>query len=146
MAFARYPQIAQFILDADQLPTPGQLETNRQFALVALLHCADDPFIGDPTGRLIPAYNRLAAHKVVQIQPYTGQVPSGTPRRKRQEPQPGDWLAEHKVRRGETLSHLAKHYYDSARLWPLIYNANRSMIGANPNYLQPGWLLKIPHR
>ncbi|MCB0109587.1 MAG: LysM peptidoglycan-binding domain-containing protein, partial [Caldilineaceae bacterium] len=141
---AGYPQIAHFVLEANQLPTPGRLDENVEFALVALVHCVDDPFVAEDPTTLTPAHNRHAAHKAITVVPFTGEVPTGTARRKRTTVDPNDVLAEHRVRRGETLSHIAKHYYHSARAWPAIYRANRRLIGPDPNYLQTGWLLKIP--
>jgi len=141
---AGYPQIAHFTLDADQLPTPGQLRANERFSLVALLHCTEDPFIAEAATILTPANNRQTAHRTIAVVPFTGQLPKGTARRKPQKTAKSDWLAEHKVRAGETLSSIAKHYYQSARLWPTIYYANQTLIGSNPNYINRGWILKIP--
>jgi hypothetical protein len=141
---AGYAQIAHFILEADALPTPGQLRPTMSFALVALLHCSDDPFVAEAATALTPGNNRHAAHKQIMVAPFTGQVPTGTPRRRRQGIGTRDWLAEHKVRTGETLSHIAKHYYQSANLWPQIYYANQRLIGENPNFIKQGWILKIP--
>jgi hypothetical protein len=138
-----HPRIAHFTLDADRLPTPGRLRANMRFALVALVHCTADPFVAEATATLTPGNNRHAAHRWITVEPFAGKVPAGTPRRQSQQT-PADWLAEHKVRRGETLSQIAKHYYQTPRLWPLIYNANQKLIGANPNFLQIGWVLRIP--
>ena len=55
-------------------------------------------------------------------------------------------LAEHTVAPDETLSHIALKYYGSAvkDKWMVIYEANRDLIGENPNTLRPGLVLKIP--
>lgn len=139
-----YPQIATFVLNADMLPTPGQLRETMTFSLVAFVHATDDPFVAESATIVTPVNNRHVAHQEIQVVPFTGKVPSGTPRRQRQRPKPDQWLAEHEVQRGETLSHIAKHYYDSAREWPIIYRANRRLIGADPNHLREGDILKIP--
>ncbi len=54
--------------------------------------------------------------------------------------------AEHTVKEGETLSHIALKYYGSAvkDKWMVIYNANKAVIGDNPNVIVPGQVLKIP--
>jgi nucleoid-associated protein YgaU len=54
--------------------------------------------------------------------------------------------AEHTVKEGETLSHVAMKYYGSAvkDKWMVIYNANKAVIGDNPNVIVPGQVLKIP--
>ena len=56
------------------------------------------------------------------------------------------WLAEHTVVEGETLSHIALKYYNSAvkDKWMLIYQANQDVIGDNPNRVRVGLVLKIP--
>ncbi len=54
--------------------------------------------------------------------------------------------AEHTVASGETLSHLALKYYGKATppYWQLIYEANKEVIGENPNKVRTGMVLKIP--
>jgi len=61
------------------------------------------------------------------------------------QPQP-EILAEHTVSEGETLSHIALKHYGSAveEKWMAIYEANREVIGENPNLIKPGQVLKIP--
>jgi hypothetical protein len=46
---------------------------------------------------------------------------------------PGDWLSK-----------IAQHEYGDMFLWPLIYDANRSTIGDNPNLIRPGQVLNLP--
>ncbi|MBC8160832.1 MAG: LysM peptidoglycan-binding domain-containing protein [Roseiflexaceae bacterium] len=41
------------------------------------------------------------------------------------------------VQRGDTLSAIALRVYGNASLWPQIYAANRSVIGANPDLIFP---------
>ena len=50
----------------------------------------------------------------------------------------------HIVRRGETLSGIARRYYGFASRWPVIYKTNRDVIG-NPDVLIPGTKLVIPN-
>jgi nucleoid-associated protein YgaU len=54
--------------------------------------------------------------------------------------------AEHTVVEGETLSNLAQKYYGSADKdkWMAIYEANKGVIGDDPNIIVPGQVLKIP--
>lgn len=56
------------------------------------------------------------------------------------------FIAEHTVAAGETLSHLALKYYGHATppYWKHIYEANKEVIGDNPNRLQVGMIIKIP--
>ncbi len=48
------------------------------------------------------------------------------------------------VKQGDNLSKIAKTFYGSANLWPRIYEANRAVIGKDPNRIYPGWVLTIP--
>ena len=59
---------------------------------------------------------------------------------------PSKVKAEHTVAEGETLSGLALKYYGSAAKdkWMKIYEANKAIIGDNPNVIKPGQVLKIP--
>ncbi len=54
--------------------------------------------------------------------------------------------AEHTVAAGETLGAIALKYYGSAvkAKWMAIYEANKAIIGDNPNFIKPGQVLKIP--
>jgi nucleoid-associated protein YgaU len=77
-------------------------------------------------------YKRLEkaeGHKVTPSQPATprkGQV--------------------HTVAADETLSHIALKYYGSAakEKWMIIYEANKALIGDNPNIIHKGMELFIP--
>ena len=54
--------------------------------------------------------------------------------------------AEHTVAEGETLSAIAHKYYGSAERekWMAIYEANKAVIGDDPNVIKPDQVLKIP--
>ena len=54
--------------------------------------------------------------------------------------------AEHKVAAGDTLGGLALKYYGktSKDYWMLIYEANKALIGDNPNIIKAGTVLKVP--
>jgi nucleoid-associated protein YgaU len=47
------------------------------------------------------------------------------------------------VKRGDTLSAIAKTYYNDASKYPRIFEANRPMLG-DPNKIYPGQVLRIP--
>jgi len=51
--------------------------------------------------------------------------------------------AQHKIAAGDDLHLLAAYYYGNARLWRLIYEANRKII-FNPNKLTEGITIVIP--
>ena len=56
------------------------------------------------------------------------------------------FLAEHTLAADETLSHLALKYYGHATppYWKLIYEANKELIGDNPNRVHSGMVIKVP--
>lgn len=48
---------------------------------------------------------------------------------------PGDWLSK-----------IALKYYGDAMMWPEIYELNKSVIGDNPNVLNPGLVIFMPNQ
>jgi nucleoid-associated protein YgaU len=48
------------------------------------------------------------------------------------------------VQQGDTLSKIAQQAYGDGNLWPKIYEANKPVIGPNPNLIRPGEVLRIP--
>ena len=48
------------------------------------------------------------------------------------------------VEKGDTLSMISERYFGEARHWKIIYNANRQVIGNNPDVLREGIKLRIP--
>jgi LysM repeat protein len=50
----------------------------------------------------------------------------------------------HIVQRGDSLSKLAARYYGDMYKWPAIHEANRRVIGGNPDLIKPGQRLMIP--
>ena len=50
----------------------------------------------------------------------------------------------HIVGKGESLSQLSLKYYGAEDLWPILYDANQSAIGPNPNLIQPTRRLNVP--
>ena len=48
------------------------------------------------------------------------------------------------VQSGDSLSKIAKNHYGDANDWKRIYEANKALIGANPDLIHPGQRLVIP--
>lgn len=48
------------------------------------------------------------------------------------------------VVRGDCLWNIAKRFYGNGAKYTVIYNANRDVIGGNPNLIYPGQVLTIP--
>ncbi len=48
------------------------------------------------------------------------------------------------VRPGDSLSKIAKALMGDAKKWRALYEANKEVVGANPDLISPGQILKIP--
>jgi nucleoid-associated protein YgaU len=48
------------------------------------------------------------------------------------------------VQSGDSLSKIAKELLGDAKRWPEIYEANKALVGDNPNLIHPGQKLIIP--
>lgn len=53
-------------------------------------------------------------------------------------------VKKHVVVSGDTLSTIAKKYYNDTGKYLKIYEANKDMIGDNPDMIKPGMELIIP--
>ena len=47
---------------------------------------------------------------------------------------------------GDSLSKIAKHHYDDAARWHEIYEANKALIGSNPDLIEVGQVLTLPSK
>ncbi len=64
--------------------------------------------------------------------------------RKKEEVKEDPFPAEYTVASGDSLSAIAKKFYDDANQWPAIWKANKETIGDDPNRIRPGQVLTIP--
>ena len=48
------------------------------------------------------------------------------------------------VRPGDSLSKIAKALMGDAKKWRALYEANKDVVGSNPDLIHPGQVLKIP--
>jgi nucleoid-associated protein YgaU len=55
----------------------------------------------------------------------------------------GTGARSYTVRKGDTLSHIAKAHYGNASTWQRIYEANRDQLD-DPDLIHPGQVLRIP--
>ncbi len=51
----------------------------------------------------------------------------------------------YEVKGGDSLSKIAKHFYQDANAWPKIFEANKDVL-KDPNKIFPGQKLKIPQK
>jgi nucleoid-associated protein YgaU len=49
----------------------------------------------------------------------------------------------YEVKKGDSLSKIAKHYYGDALKYPVIFEANKPML-KDPNLIYPGQVLRVP--
>lgn len=77
-----------------------------------------------------------------------GKASQGIPRQAPQRASSTKFIAEHTVKEGDTLSGIALKYYGSASkdMWMVIYDANKAVIGDDPNRIKPGQEIKIPEK
>lgn len=54
-------------------------------------------------------------------------------------------MATHVVQKGESLWSIASQYLGTPYAWPELYQANRHLIGLNPDLIYPGQELVLPH-
>ena len=45
---------------------------------------------------------------------------------------------------GDSLSKIAKNHYGDAAKWHQLYEANKDLIGSNPDHIEVGQVLTIP--
>lgn len=55
-----------------------------------------------------------------------------------------DQATAYTVVKGDCLWNIAKKFYGSGSKYTVIYNANRDVVGGNPNLIYPGQVLTIP--
>lgn len=65
------------------------------------------------------------------------------PRSEENSPEPAA-AQTYTVVKGDCLWKIAKHFYNNGSKYTVIYDANRSVVGGNPNRIYPGQVLTIP--
>ena len=48
------------------------------------------------------------------------------------------------MKKGDCLWNIAKKFYGPGAKYTVIYNANKGVIGSNPNLIYPGQVYTIP--
>lgn len=57
---------------------------------------------------------------------------------------PSSGATMYEVQPGDTLRSIAEQQYGDATLWPRVYDANRDVIGPDPDALRAGMQLRLP--
>ena len=73
-----------------------------------------------------------------------GMRPAGPNVPAAQAPAPAAAADSYTVKSGDSLSKIAKKHLGDAGRWSEIYEANRTVIGDNPDLIKPGQKLRIP--
>jgi nucleoid-associated protein YgaU len=81
--------------------------------------------------------NRLAVGQVLRLPPKDTE-------REEIDDRAGAAATTYVVRSGDNLSKIARAYYSDVSQWRIIYEANRELLGNNPNNLRVGMRLVIP--
>jgi LysM domain len=137
---AEQPQIAFFQLTSDLLPTSDQLTSENRYLLAALVHSYADPFYA-PSITTLDLQDRKVAGKMVTLAPYTGVLKPPVLPRRSDNP---EIIDQYRVKSGDSLFAIAKHYYGDGNLWPALYRINKEVIGDNPRIIRPRVILQIP--
>lgn len=90
-----------------------------------------------PAAAPSPAARPALASPVASPSPGTGTSPT-------QGSTSGEPSQEYEVKAGDTLLLIAQQFYGDVAQWRKIYDANRDVIGADPDRLALGMKLKIP--
>lgn len=65
---------------------------------------------------------------------------------RRQEARQIPTVKTHVVKAGDTLTGLAKKYYGDPKMYMILYEANKEVIGDDPDMIKIGMELKVPDR
>jgi nucleoid-associated protein YgaU len=88
----------------------------------------------------------LKEYREITVRQVTVDVPKQTATVKKEEPRVDNTVQPktYTVKSGDCLWNIAKKYYGNGSQYTKIYNANKGVIGGNPNLIYPGQVLTIP--
>ena len=88
----------------------------------------------------------LKEYREITVRQVTVDVPKQTATVKKEEPRVDNTVQPktYTVKSGDCLWNIAKKYYGNGAQYTKIYNANKGVIGGNPNLIYPGQVLTIP--
>lgn len=88
-------------------------------------------------------HHGLAVAKIASIDDTVSKASAEPKRETNNSPAPAA-AQTYTVVRGDCLWNIAKRFYGSGAKYTVIYNANKGVIGGNPNLIYPGQVLTIP--
>lgn len=88
----------------------------------------------------------LKEYREITVRQVTVDVPKQTATVKKEELRVDNTVQPktYTVKSGDCLWNIAKKYYGNGSQYTKIYNANKGVIGGNPNLIYPGQVLTIP--
>ncbi len=107
---------------------------NQEFLIEDIMYSEDDKSNGDINYILkLREYRKLLISETITIENVLPRSTKQTPNAK-----------TYTVVSGDSLSKIARKMYGDASKWTIIYNANKSIIGNNPNLIYVGQKYTIP--
>lgn len=82
--------------------------------------------------------------KIINIKTTSKAKPKATVTKKRATSKTTSKSQTYTVVKGDCLWNIAKKFYNDGSKYTVIYNANKKLIGSNPNLIYPGQKLTIP--
>lgn len=88
----------------------------------------------------------LKEYREIRIRQVKVDIPKATATVKKEEPRVDNTVQPktYTVKSGDCLWNIAKKFYGNGGRYTEIYNANKGVIGGNPNLIYPGQVLTIP--
>ena len=88
----------------------------------------------------------LKEYREITVRQVKVDIPNQKATVKKEEPRVDNTVQPktYTVVRGDCLWNIAKKFYGSGAQYTKIYNANKGVIGGNPNLIYPGQVLTIP--
>ena len=89
---------------------------------------------------------KLKEYREITVRQVKVNIPKKTASVKKEKPRVDNTVQPktYTVKRGDCLWNIAKKFYGSGAQYTKIYNANKGVIGGNPNLIYPGQVLTIP--
>lgn len=88
----------------------------------------------------------LKEYREITVRQVKVNIPKATATVKKEQPRVDNTVQPktYTVKSGDCLWNIAKKFYGSGGRYTEIYNANKGVIGGNPNLIYPGQVLTIP--